>query len=295
MKQAKLFTQQSLFVDEADSLGLIANGVFEPEETQSILSLIKPGSRFLDIGANIGYYTVLAAERAGAAGRVFAIEPSDANFEILDANTRSWQQEGRVKIYRQALSDKAGISRLFLNSCNNGMHRLYSSVVCTGEAIDVAVVRGDDLQLAPLDVIKIDIEGFEPRALRGLHETLQRSPRVKILSEFSPFSILEAGESPLQWLQWMIAQGFEIFALQQGQWRHAACAGLLDSVAELEQLDFPVLVKSLQGLDNQTILERVIQAGMHAGYNRPVLENLFFARHEDVAVIEDITIGGINR
>lgn len=290
MKQAKLFTQQSLLVDDADSLGLIANGIFEPEETRSILNLIKPGDRFLDIGANVGYYTVLAAECVGSTGQVISIEPDDTNFEILDANTRIWQQQGRVKIYRFALSDQAGESRLFLSSHNSGMHRLYSSVVCTGETIQVSVVRGDDLQLAPLDLVKIDIEGFEPRALRGLQETLKASPRIKILSEFSPFSILEAGESPLNWLQWMIAQGFEILALKQGRWRRSACASLLDSVAKIEQLDFSALVQSLRGLDNQTILEQVIQTGINAGYNRPVLENLFFARQADVATIESLNL-----
>ncbi|WP_374563664.1 FkbM family methyltransferase [Nitrosomonas sp.] len=288
MKQAKLFTQQSLLVDDADSLGLIANGIFEPEETRSILNLIRPGDRFLDIGANVGYYTVLAAERVGSAGRVFAVEPDDANFAILDANTRVWQQEGRVEIYRQALSDTTGASQLFLNAYNSGMHRLYSSVVCTGEAIPVSVIRGDDLQLAPLDLIKIDIEGLEPRALRGLQKTLEKSPGVKILSEFSPFSILEAGESPLNWLRWMIAQGFEILALQQGRWSRSACAGLLDSVTRIEQLDFSALIQSLRGLDNQAILEQVIQTGINAGYNRPVLENLFFVRQADVAAIENL-------
>lgn len=290
MKEAKLFTQQSLLVDDADSLGLIANGIFEPEETRSILNLIKPGDRFLDIGANVGYYTVLAAECVGSTGQVISIEPDDTNFEILDANTRIWQQQGRVKIYRYALSDQAGESQLFLSSHNSGMHRLYSSVVCTGETIQVSVVRGDDLQLAPLDLVKIDIEGFEPRALRGLQETLKASPRIKILSEFSPFSILEAGESPLNWLRWMIAQGFEILALQQGRWRRSACASLLDSVAKIEQLNFSALVQSLRGLDNQTILEQVIQTGINAGYNRPVLENLFFARQADVATIESLNL-----
>lgn len=295
MKPAKLFTQQSMFVDDADSLGLIANGVFEPEETQSILNLLKPGGRFLDVGANVGYYTVLAAERMGSTGRIFAIEPNDANFEILDTNTRVWQNEGRVQLYRNALSDETSVSHLFLSSYNCGMHRMYSSVVCTEKTIAVSAVRGDDLALGSLDLVKIDIEGFEPRALRGLRETLRCSPNVKILSEFSPFSMLEAGESPLKWLQWMVQQGFEILALRQGRWSRAACAGLFDAVARLEQLNFPALIESLNGLDNPVILERVVQTGMNAGYGRPVLENLFFARLADIAVIENMAIDGISR
>lgn len=293
MKQANLFTQQSMFVDDADSLGLIANGIFEPEETKSIMSLVKPGNRFLDIGANVGYYTVLVAERVESAGRVFAIEPNDANFEILDANTRVWQREGRVQVYRNALSDETGLSNLFLSSYNSGMHRMYSSVVCTEEKVPVSIVRGDELQLGSLDFIKIDIEGFEPRALRGLQKTLQCSPHVKILSEFSPFSMLEAGESPLKWLKWMIEQGFVMLALRQGRWSCAACSDLFDSVGRLEQLDFSALIKSLNGLDSPAILDRVVQAGMNAGYDRPILENFFFVRQTDIATIESIEINGI--
>jgi len=293
MKQANLFTQRSMFVDDADSLDLIANGIFEPEETESIMSLVKPGDRFLDVGANVGYYTVLVAERVGSTGQVFAIEPNDTNFEILDANTRVWQREGRVRLYRNALSDEAGLSNLFLSQYNGGMHRMYSSVVCTEETVPVSVVRGDELQLGSLDFIKIDIEGFEPLALRGLQETLRCSSRVKILSEFSPFSMLEAGESPLKWLHWMIEQGFVMLALRQGRWSCAACAGLFDSVDRLEQLDFPALIESLNGLDNPAILDRVVHAGMNAGYDRPILENFFFVRQVDVATIENIEIHGI--
>lgn len=291
MQLAKLFTQQSMFVDDADSLGLLANGIFEPKETQSIMDLVKPGNRVLDVGANVGYYTVLVAERVESSGRVFAIEPDNTNFEILDANTRSWQKEGRVRVFHSALSDEAGSANLFLSSHSGGMHRMYSSVVCTNESVPVAVVRGDELQLGSLDFIKIDIEGFEPRALRGLQQTLQRSPHVTILSEFSPFSIIEAGESPLKWLKWMIEQGFVPLAQSQGRWSRAACSGLLDSVNKLEQqVDFSSLIRSLKGLDNPTILDRVVRAGMSAGYNRPILENLFFARRPDIAPIENLIL-----
>ena len=287
MQKTKLFTQQSMFVDDSDSLGLIVNGIFEPEETKSIMGLVKPGDRFLDIGANVGYYTVLAAELVESAGRVFAIEPNDANFEILNANTLYWQKEGRVQVFRTALSDEAGSANLFLNSRNGGMHRMYSSVVCTHKSVPVTVVTGDALRLEPLDLIKIDIEGFEPRALRGLQQTLQQSPRVKILSEFSPFSIMEANESPLKWLDWMTEQEFVPLALDQGQWRQITCSGLFDSVKKLEQVNFTDLIRSLIGLDNATIL---VHAGMNVGYDRPIVENLFFTRQSDVASIEKLIL-----
>lgn len=77
------------------------------------MSLVKPRDCFLDVGANVGYYTVLVAERVGSTGQVFAIEPNATNFEILDANTRICQREGCVRIYRNTLSDEAGLSNFF--------------------------------------------------------------------------------------------------------------------------------------------------------------------------------------
>jgi FkbM family methyltransferase len=233
---------------------------------------------------------VLVAELVEPAGRVFAVEPNEKNFEILVANTLSWQEDGRVEVFQTALSDETGSANLFLNSRNCGMHRMYSSVVCTHESVPVTVVRGDELQLEPLDFIKIDIEGYEPRAMRGLKQTLLNSPHVKILSEFSPFSMMEANESPLRWLDWMSKLGFVPLSLDQGKWSSSACSGLIDSVKKLDQVNFSALIKSLDGLDNVTILDRVIQAGKSAGYNRPIVENIFFVRHSEIASIENLIL-----
>lgn len=290
MRTATLFNQQSMLVDDDDCLGLTANGLFEPDETRSLLGLARPGDRVLDVGANIGYYTVLLAERVGPRGRVFAIEPSAQNHAVLDANTTAWQQEGRVRLFRAALSDKPGSAELFLSTHNAGMHRLYGSVVCAGASERIETLRGDDLGLAPLDLIKIDIEGYEPFALQGLKATLRASPQVTILSEFSPLSMLEAGASPSQWLRWMSALGLVPLALEQGRWRRSACAGLMDAVQRLEAMDFPGFLQSVQGLDNPTILARAIEAAAAAGYDRPVLENLFFTRPNGVVAIEALRL-----
>ncbi|MBK1706772.1 hypothetical protein [Halochromatium glycolicum] len=75
MRAIKLFNQQCMLVDDVDSLGLTVNGLFEPAETRSLLGLARPGDRILDVGANIGYYSVLLAERVGAGDQVIAVEP----------------------------------------------------------------------------------------------------------------------------------------------------------------------------------------------------------------------------
>ena len=279
-----------MLVDDADSLGIMANGIFEPIETHTILALVKRGDRVLDIGANMGYYTVLMAEKVGAQGQVFAVEPNAANLRILHANTLAWQQSARVKLMPCALSDTKGAGHLFLSTYNSGMHRMYASIVCTDEVEKVDIVCGDEIGFGRIDFIKIDIEGYEPKALRGLASTLQNSPEVKILSEFSPLSLMEAGESPSQLIKWMTGQGFVAMGLQDNKWCLLSTDALLASVERLESLQFVELVKSLSGLDNPTILARVMDVASKRGYDRPILENLLFVRPLSVGAIEQLEL-----
>ncbi len=76
-----------LFLDKLDTLELATREIYEPLETQLLLKRLKPGQTFVDIGANIGYYTLLAARQVGPAGRVYAFEPDEENFKLLQKNT----------------------------------------------------------------------------------------------------------------------------------------------------------------------------------------------------------------
>jgi lipopolysaccharide transport system ATP-binding protein len=280
-RQATLADGRRLWIDAADSLGLIANRTFEPAESALCASLLRPGDRVLDIGANLGYYTTLCADRIGANGRVDAVEPDPDNFRLLDANTRELQQAGRVRVHRLALSNKSGTTLLFRSKDNVGMHRVYDSVCCDGSATEVQAKRGDELALAPLDFIKIDIEGFEPAALEGLSSTIARSPRVKILCEFSPLAMLEAGSNPRRWLEWMKAQGFRALAFDGARWTEMATADLHAQAARLDELDIAALTLPLKSANNSTIAAVAAEAAKAHGYTRPVLENLLFVRAEE--------------
>ena len=284
-RRVALADGRMLWVDAADSLGLAANGIFEPAESALCVALLRPGDRVLDIGANLGYYTTLFAERVGPTGRVDAIEPDPDNFGLLDANTRELQAQGRVRLHALALSDKSGGARLFHSKDNAGMHRLYASVCCDGPGIEVPARRGDELALAPLDLLKIDIEGFEPHALRGLAATLAQSPRLKILCEYSPLAMLEAGSDPRLWLQWMKAQGFCILGFDGSGWTEAACADLEQQAGQLASIDIAGLVAPLRHADNTTVAAAAAAAAAAHGYTRPIVENFLFVRAGNLAEI----------
>lgn len=286
----KLFTSRPFWVDPADSLQLAKSGMFEPLETALLRDLIKPGDRVLDIGANMGYYTVLFADWVGASGIVDAVEPDPDNFALLDANTRDFQQQGRVHLHTLALSESSGTAKLFHSKDNVGMHRLYDSICCDGSFKEVAVCRGDDLALAPLDVIKIDIEGYEAFALRGLSDTLTNSPNLKILCEFSPLSMMEAGVQPVQWLEWMEVMGFIAIAHNGTSWSPVVHDELKQHVNCLTDIDLTELTSTLKTRNNDAITDAAIEAAAACGYPRPILENLLWVRKES---LQDLIDNGI--
>lgn len=283
----KLFTGRPFWVDRADSLNIAKTGIFEPVETTLSQALIQPGDRVLDIGANIGYYTTLFADWAGPSGIVHAIEPDPDNFALLDANTQNFQKNGCVRLHALALSETTGSANLFRSKDNVGMHRLYDSICCDGSCTEVAVCRGDDLALAPLDFIKIDIEGYEAFALRGLSNTLDNSPNVKILSEFSPLSMMEAGVQPVKWLEWMEAHGFAAIAYNGTAWSPVVHHKLKRELDCLSKLDFVGLASKLRTSNNALITDAAIAAAAACGYPRPILENLLWARYPTLQALTD--------
>lgn len=158
-------------------------GEYEPYATNVFLNLIKPGDTVIDIGANIGYYTVLGATKVGAKGKVLAIEPEPTNLSYLKRNL-SQNNIQNTQIFAGAVSRETGTLPLYLSSTSAGEHSL---VVKTDKAISVPVETLDHLvgayKLKPT-LIKIDVEGAEMDVLAGASKTLS-SLRPTIIFEYS--------------------------------------------------------------------------------------------------------------
>lgn len=135
-------------------------GFWEKRTTDYVKEHLKPGQLFVDVGAQVGYYSVMASE-LGA--RVYAFEPSSTNREVLRKNLEGTN----VEVFNSALSDTNGEVKLFKGR-TPGEHSLHGS----GEYETVQAVRYDDLGLEIPDFVKIDVEGNERQVLMGMQKFL---------------------------------------------------------------------------------------------------------------------------
>jgi FkbM family methyltransferase len=209
--------------------GSLALGIYERPETDFFLEALRPGTTVLDIGANVGYYSALALSRIGPNGRLFAVEPDPENFQYLERTVGAGADQ-RVRIARVALADMPGTLRLYTNSENRGDNRLYANDLADG-SIDVEVMRGDDLLrewgVEQVDLIKIDVQGYEARVFSGLERTLVASPNLVIMSEFWPWGLERAGTNPAALLERLRGIGFTLSELLS----HGATSPITDDAA----------------------------------------------------------------
>ena len=202
-------------LDAADRGELAIHGVYEPLTTDLVRAELRPGDVVLDIGANIGYFTLIFAKGVGPAGRVFAFEPEPGNFALLEENVAA-NGYRNVALARLAVSDRAGRARLYLDAGNAGDCRVYDSHDHR-PSVDVETVRLDDhlVRLDRVDLIKMDIQGAEPAALRGMRGLLERNRKVKLVLEFWPYGLQLFGADPREFLGTLCEAGFALWNLNE--------------------------------------------------------------------------------
>jgi FkbM family methyltransferase len=181
-----------IYISEA----LRRDGVWEPFETALVQQFLKPGDSFLDAGANIGYFTVIAAACVGDTGKVYAFEPEPRNHALLQQNVELNGFTNRVVAAAVALAAKAGAGQLHLHPENLGDHQLYSAdnsrQVIAIEQVAGAAHLQDRCQ--HLDLVKIDTQGSEQQVVEGLLPLLKRSgATLKMIIELTPFALRQAG------------------------------------------------------------------------------------------------------
>lgn len=181
--------------------------------------LLQPGMVVADVGANVGVYALLAAERVGAAGRVYAFEPDPDNFALLEKNIAVNGYERIVTAHQAAVADRAGRLTLYRRPEHHGDHRIYQPAGAVREGVEVPVTTLDALlsEVSRLDVVKLDIQGAEWLALQGMSAAIAANPRMAILSEFWPEGLTQCGADPRAFLEAWSALGFEIQEIDDDQ------------------------------------------------------------------------------
>lgn len=214
-----------LYVDRRDgNVGktLIKQGVYEPQWTAWLSGIVTPGMRVIDVGANLGYYSVLFGRCVGPTGRVVACEPEPFNRELLTRNLQEHGLADRVDVAACALADQAGSMRLHRDPRFAGVHSLSAANLTAPESdspVDVPVLTLDDLverhRLDCVDLVKIDAQGAEGWILRGAARTLSSNRPIALLVELWPAGLANCGSSLDEVLTILAAAGFSGHVLRK--------------------------------------------------------------------------------
>ncbi len=225
---SELAMQVHAVADVHVSAAIARDGIWEPQETRFLLDTLRPGDVFVDVGANIGYFSLLASRLVGPAGTVLAFEPEAANYALLEANCRRNGCDN-VRCFQAALGEENASGTIYLNELNRGDHSLYPEQTGrTGQ--DISIVNGSKLICASharVNCIKIDTQGAECDVVRGLRELVAASADDLIMIvEFSPRHLRNAGSSGGTLLDLLTDHPWQMYLMD------AAADGLLPVTAQ---------------------------------------------------------------
>jgi FkbM family methyltransferase len=210
-KAASVVTEWGpLFIDADDDVirpAIGQHGVWEPGETALLLQWLAPGMTFIDIGAHVGYYTLLGARRVGPSGLVLAFEPGPRNYELLLANV--WRNGfTNVVCFPWAVSDHVGFLDLFLDDRNTGDNRTFPSPGRRCARVRAVALDALPSIRPPIDVVKIDVQGSEDAVIAGMGDLLARSPAARVTLEYWPFGLRARGRDERATLRYYRSLGY---------------------------------------------------------------------------------------
>jgi FkbM family methyltransferase len=209
-------------------------------EIALIRRLVRPRSHVLDIGANIGFYTSLLSDLIGADGHVHAFEPDATNFKHLSAMAGD---RSNVTLVPKAVSDRSGKLLVYTSPKLNVDHRTYEfenykqAIAVDGVSIDDYLGGGR----SRIDFIKMDIQGYELKALRGMEKTIGANPAMVILSEFWPYGFQQCGTSASVVYDYVRSLDLQIWLIERGRLRPVSRKTVRE-LAEVETVYYNVVL-----------------------------------------------------
>ena len=185
------------------------------DEIRLIKNLVKPGDSVLDIGGNIGFYASLLSTRVGSEGKVYSFEPDVVNFKHLKKNTASFRN---VQLFNNAVSDKKEVIKIYTSKLLNVDHRTYP-VNNYDQVHEINAVSIDgliaDKVIDHVDLIKIDIQGYELAAFTGMKTLLQNRSHIKIMAEYWPHGFKRAGTSAVLFFDFFEELGYKFSIIEK--------------------------------------------------------------------------------
>jgi FkbM family methyltransferase len=177
-------------------------GEWEPNDARLFASFLRRGATVLDVGAHVGYYTMLASRAVGWRGRVVAVEPHPGNAALLRVNVAR-NRRRNVRVVEAAAWSESTRLRLREDATgNSGDHRI------AHEGLEVDGVRVDDL-LTRLDVAKIDAQGTDHRAVQGMTRLIEAC-RPVLHVEFWPYGMRAFGDEPASAVELYRSLGYHL-------------------------------------------------------------------------------------
>ena len=166
----------------------------------------------IDVGANIGFYAKLFSKLAGENGKVYCFEPDSYNYKRLLQTTNGLRN---VITKSAAVSSSTGHLEFYTSPDKNVDHRAYRpdayATKYTVDCVSLDEFLGEDTKV---DVLKVDVQGFEMQVYKGAEKILASNTNIKIFSEFWPYGLLKAGANKEEFFHFFNGRGFSVYLLE---------------------------------------------------------------------------------
>lgn len=218
--EVRYLLDRSQFTQDSIASHLLAGRLYEPDITIPLLKILQPGDTFIDIGAHVGYFTVMASMAVGETGRVIAVEPDGENRDAL-LRQISLNRCENVTIVPCCMGDREGDVEFYINSDNDGGHALWNPAshpfnersrqrvikrLCRMVTLDSILASRCDIP--PIRAIKIDAEGCEAGIIRGGIGTIQRHRVPFLFIEINHHALHEMGTSAAELVSLIASNGY---------------------------------------------------------------------------------------
>ena len=198
-------------------LETFSNDEYEQATSNTIKKLVKPGMNVINIGANIGYFTLLLARQVGPQGKIFSFEPTASTAKFLQKNIDANRYKN-VEVHVKAVLNKNGASDFWVggSSVHNWVSELKTQSYPLYTRVQVETTTIDDFlknRDIRIDFVMMDAEGSEKYILEGMKKTLQSNPNLEIIAEYNPYTFKLAETTAESFLDLVEKLGFFTYVI----------------------------------------------------------------------------------